>query len=101
LYIKDDPGLTQDHREAFEAHLLICPACAEEYQEDKQLVALLKRRCPIGRTRHDATAADSISQIVPELITAPRAVGCDMQSDALKTQLDEALAAPLTSGRSQ
>jgi len=50
LYIKDDPSLTQDHREAFEAHLLTCPACAEVYQDDKQLVALLKRDWPISES---------------------------------------------------
>ena len=36
---------------------------------------------------HNATAADSISRITPELISAPKTTGCDMQGGALKTEL--------------
>ncbi len=41
-YMEDDPGLTQEQREAFEAHLMVCSACQQEYEEDKQLIALVK-----------------------------------------------------------
>ena len=49
LYIKDDPGLTQEQRQAIETHLLTCSACAEEYEEDRQLVAMLRQYWPISR----------------------------------------------------
>jgi broad specificity phosphatase PhoE len=49
LYIKDDPGLMQEQRQAIETHLLICSACAEEYEEDRQLVAMLRQYWPISR----------------------------------------------------
>lgn len=42
LYIEDDPSLTQGEREAFETHLLICPACCQESEEKKELFALVK-----------------------------------------------------------
>ena len=43
LYIKGDPSLTPEQREAFEAHLLACPACAEEHEENRWLCDLLRR----------------------------------------------------------
>lgn len=34
LHVKDDPSITQEQREAFEDHLMVCSVCAEEYKED-------------------------------------------------------------------
>jgi anti-sigma factor RsiW len=48
LYIQDDPDLAPDQRDALEVHLRLCPACAEEYEQDRRLVALLRRHWPIS-----------------------------------------------------
>ncbi len=40
-YIEGDPDLTQQQKEAIEAHLAVCPACRRQYEQDKQLVALV------------------------------------------------------------
>ena len=48
LYIQDDPDLAPDQRDALEAHLAVCRACAEEYEQDRRLVALLRPRWLIG-----------------------------------------------------
>ena len=48
-YIEDDASLTQEERDAFEAHLRFCSDCQQEYEEDKQLIALAKEHCgPLG-----------------------------------------------------
>ncbi len=39
----NDPGVSQAEREAFEAHLLVCATCAEEYEETKWLMPLVKK----------------------------------------------------------
>ena len=43
LHLRNDPSLPQGQREALEAHLLICSACSEGYEDDKRVVALLRR----------------------------------------------------------
>lgn len=48
MYMKDDPELTARQREKSETHLLICSACAEEYEENKWLMDLLKKHWPIS-----------------------------------------------------
>jgi predicted anti-sigma-YlaC factor YlaD len=47
-FIQHDPDLAPDQRDAVEAHLSACPACAEEYEQDRRLVALLRRHWPIS-----------------------------------------------------
>jgi len=37
-----DSGVTEKERQAFEAHLLICSICAEEYRETRKLMPLLE-----------------------------------------------------------
>lgn len=44
----NDPDLSLEERESFEQHIRICPSCAAEYEEDKQLAALLRQHWPIS-----------------------------------------------------
>ena len=39
----NNTALSREEREGFEQHLRACPACAAEYEEDKQLTPLLKQ----------------------------------------------------------
>ena len=69
-YMKDDPSLTQAQREAFEAHLMACSACREEYDQDKQLIALVKEYWrPIGEETRNVLEEGGSS--VPEQEKAP------------------------------
>lgn len=45
-YMVADPGLSQDQREAFEAHVTVCQACRREYEEDRELIALVREHWP-------------------------------------------------------
>ena len=46
LHMRDDPGLTQARREAFEAHMLICSSCWQDYEQDKRIAALVRKYGP-------------------------------------------------------
>jgi len=48
LHVRGDPELSCEQRRAFEAHLAACPSCAAECEQDRQLVALLRRHWPSG-----------------------------------------------------
>ena len=49
LSLRDDPGLTWAQREELEEHLLSCRACADEYEQDRQLSGLLRQCTPADR----------------------------------------------------
>ena len=52
----DDPTISREEREGFEQHIRACQSCAAEYEEDKQLTALLKQYWPIKKT-HECLCA--------------------------------------------
>jgi hypothetical protein len=56
----------------------------------------------LDRLQHEASAADSLSPLVLELLTLPKAVSCDMQGEAkVRLQLAKAVARLLTSKGSE
>ena len=46
LHMKDDSGLTTKRRQVFEAHLCSCPKCAQDYEETKWVMGLVKEYWP-------------------------------------------------------
>ena len=48
LSLRDDPGLAWGQREELEEHLHSCRACADEYEQDRQLSGLLRQCAPAG-----------------------------------------------------
>ncbi len=43
LHVADDPSLTAQERKALETHLEICPHCANEYEETKKIMIIVKK----------------------------------------------------------
>lgn len=54
----NDPDLSLEERESFKKHLRICPSCAAEYEEDKQLTVLLKQYWSIKQAREAHSISD-------------------------------------------
>jgi hypothetical protein len=50
FYMKDDPTLSPEEREGFERHLLVCPSCAAEYEQEKRLEVLLEAYWAFARS---------------------------------------------------
>jgi hypothetical protein len=49
----DDPGLTQQQRDAFEAHVAACPACREDYEETQWLISTLRKHKPVAENARE------------------------------------------------
>ena len=43
MYLIDDPDLTSEQRDDFEAHIVVCPSCANEYTESQRVISLVRR----------------------------------------------------------
>jgi len=50
FYVKDDPTLSPDEREGFERHVMVCPSCAAEYEQEKRLEILLEAYWAFSRS---------------------------------------------------
>ncbi len=70
MYMKDDPDLTAQQREEFEAHLLTCSTCATEYEENKWLMGLLRQYWPISEDTKKLLQAAGYDAEAPEFSRA-------------------------------
>jgi len=48
LYVRSYPELSCEQQRAFEDRRAACPSCAEEYEQERRLVALLRRHWQVG-----------------------------------------------------
>jgi len=54
FYMNDDPTLSPDERRGFERHVLVCPSCAAEYEQEKRLEVLLETYWAFARSDQGA-----------------------------------------------
>jgi len=86
LHMKDDPSLTREQREAFESHLMVCSACQQEYEEDKQIIALVKKYW--GPISEGTRKLLEEGEMLPD-----EQMSMEMEPPAVEPSADEALAA--------
>ena len=65
----EDPELTQQQRDAFEAHVAACPACCKEYEETQWLISTLRKHRPV---------AENAKEILPLSAVSVDALSCDL-----------------------